>query len=84
MADARRRKREKYHDLVQAGREAGYRTELITIEVGSRGMLCANDFDGLQAAIHAPLKEVTTLCLEVICTTLLELFRMWGSRNSIN
>ena len=34
----------KYHDLVEAGREVGYRTELITIEVGSWGMLCANNF----------------------------------------
>ena len=84
MADARRRKRVKYHDLVEPGRDAGYRTELITIEVGSRRMLCANDFDALRAAIHAPLKAVTTLCLEVIHTTLLESFRIWGSRNSIN
>ena len=45
MAEARRRKRAKYYDLVEAVREAGYRTELITIEVGSRGMLCASDLD---------------------------------------
>ena len=35
MADARARKRAKYYDLVVAGRAAGYRTELITVEVGS-------------------------------------------------
>ena len=37
VADARARKRAKYHDLVEAGRAAGYKTELITVEVGSRG-----------------------------------------------
>ena len=40
MADAQERKRAKYHDLVEAGREAGYRTELLTIEVGL-GVCCA-------------------------------------------
>ena len=39
----------KYHDLVEAGRETGYRTELqlIIIVVGSQGMLCASDSDVL-------------------------------------
>ena len=78
------RKRAKYYDLVEAGREVGYSTELITIEVGSRGMLCAADFDTLRVAINASQKEATALCLEVIRTTLLESFRIWGSRNSIN
>ena len=36
VADARARKRAKYHD---PGRAAGYKMELITLEVGSRGML---------------------------------------------
>ena len=49
VADARRR-RVKYHDLVEAGREAGYRIELITTEVGSWGMLGANEFDALRGS----------------------------------
>ena len=48
VADARARKRAKYHDLVEAGRAAGYKTELITVEVGSRGMLGSSDFDALR------------------------------------
>ena len=84
VADARERKTAKYLDLVEAERGARFKTELITVEVGSRGMLCATDFNILRAAIHAPLKEVTTLCLEVICTTLLESYRIiWCSRNSV-
>ena len=38
-ADARARKRAKYHDLIESGILAGYKTKLITVEVGSRGML---------------------------------------------
>ena len=83
VADARGRKQAKYLDLVEAERGAGFKTELITIEVGSRGMLCATDFNILRAAINALLKEVTTQCLEVIRTTLLESFRIWCSRNCV-
>ena len=82
VADARGRKRAKYHDLEEAGRVAGYKTELITIEVGSRGMVCSADFEILKAAVNATGKDVTNLCLEVIRTTLLESFRIWVSRNS--
>ena len=68
VAEGRGRKRAKYHDLVEAGRAAGYKTTLITIEVGSRGMLAASDFD---TAIRTSLKSTTTLCLDIIRTTLL-------------
>ena len=57
MAGAGVRKRGKYHDLVEAGRAAGYRTELITVEVGSRGMLGDSDFDDLREVIHATRKD---------------------------
>ena len=69
-------------NLEEAGRVAGYKTELITIEVGSRGMVCSADFEILKAAVNATGKDVTNLCLEVIRTTLLESFRIWVSRNS--
>ena len=83
VADARRRKRVKYHDLVEAGRNVSYKTTLITIEVGSRGMLATSDFDDLRAAIQTSLKTTTSLCLDVIRTTLLGSFRIWTSRNYI-
>ena len=78
MADARERKRAKYQDLVEAGRETGYRTELLTVEVGSRGNA---DFEALRAAINASCKDTANLCLLVIRTALLESFRIWCSRN---
>ena len=78
VADARERKRSKYYDLVEAGRAAGYRCELITVEVGSREMLSVADFESLQAAIDAPKREIVNLCLTIIRTTILQSF--WISR----
>lgn len=58
VADARARKRAKYHDPVVAGRAAGYKTQLITTEVGSRGMLGDLDFEDLKKATNASRKEI--------------------------
>ena len=33
----------KYQDLVEAGRAVGYRVKLLTLEVGSRGMILDSD-----------------------------------------
>ena len=82
-AKARDLKRAKYQDLVEAGRAAGYRTELITVEVGSRGMLGSSDLGPLAAAINCNRKDIETLCLIVIRTTLLESFKIWCSRNTV-
>ena len=82
VADAGVRKRGKYYDLVEAGRAAGYRTELITVEVGSRGMLGDSDFDDLREVIHATRKEFTALSILMIRTAVLGSFSIWSSRNS--
>ena len=66
---------------MEAGRAAGYKTKLITVEVGSRGMLDVSDFEALRAAIDVPRKEIVDLFLKIIKTTILESFRIWGSRN---
>ena len=59
VADARARKAAKYHDLVEAGRTAGYRVKLFNLVVGSRGMLGGDaDFDLLEAT-GAPRKVCT-------------------------
>ena len=48
VEDSRIRKQAKYQELVEAGREKGYDTELITLEVGSRGMWSDEDFARLK------------------------------------
>ena len=84
MAEARERKTVKYRDLVEAGRAAGYKTELLTVEVGCRGMLGSSDLEPLAAAINCPRSDIESLCLLVIWTTLLKSFKMWCSRNTIH
>ena len=77
------RKRAKYQDLVEAGRAAGFKTELITVEVGSRGMMDPSDLEPLAAAINCHHKDIETLCLSVIRTTILGSFKIWSSRNTV-
>jgi hypothetical protein len=84
VEEARERKQAKYQDLVEGGKAAGYRSELITIEVGSQGMMGIGDFDSLRAAVNASRKATANLCVEVTRSTLLGSFRIWGSRNSIH
>ena len=83
VADAAQRKKTKYNDLIESARRAGYRSELITIEVGSRGMLSDEDFDTLKRALKVSRKAITSLCLSVITTTITESFTIWCTRNSI-
>ena len=80
VADARVTK---YFDLVEAGRAAGYKTELITVEVGSRGMLDASNFNALREVIKASMKEFTSLTLLTIRTAILGSFDIWSSRNCV-
>ena len=84
VADAKARKRAKYHDLVEAGRAERFKAELLTIEVGSRGMLGVSDFDAMKKAINASRKDYTDLCLQTIRTAILGSFDIWGSRNYIS
>lgn len=61
--DSCRRKRVKYQDLVEAECEAGYRTELITLEVGSRGMETDSDFEMIRATFAVSRKDAVNLAL---------------------
>ena len=82
VADAGARKRGKYQDLVDAVRVAGYRAHLITLEVGSRGMLSLDDLEELKDALQPSTKELTTLCAQAVRASILGSFRIWASRNS--
>ena len=72
VADARERKHSKYHNLMEAGRAAGFRCELISLEVGSRGILSFADLEPIQDALEIPRKDLTNLALMAIRTTILE------------
>ena len=61
----------KQQDLVEVGRAAGYTTELITIEVGSREILGLSDLCDLMSALNCSQNNAANLCLAVIGATLL-------------
>ena len=81
MEDAQQRKQSKYQDLVEASRDAGYTTELITVEVGSRGLVDASSFRPLARVLNVSHKDISNLCIALIRTTLLESHKIWCSRN---
>ena len=83
VADARARKAAKYHDLVEAGRAAGYGVKLLNLVVGSRGMLGDADYNLLREATDAPRKECTSVCLHITRAAILGSFSIWGSRNHV-
>lgn len=59
-------KRAKYHDLVEAERALGYKSELITVEIGSWGMVGISDFTALGNVLDASMKEFSTLTTQAI------------------
>ena len=81
MEDAQQRKQSKYQDLVEANRAAGYTTELITVEVGSRELVDASSFRPLARVLNVSHKDISNLCIANIRTTLLESHKIWYSRN---
>ena len=84
MAEAKKRKKAKYEDLLEAGRAAGYRTELMTVEIGSRGMLAPSDLELLSSVINCSRAVIKSLCLLAIRHVLPEYFKIWCSRNVSN
>ena len=84
VADAAQRKKSKYKELIESAMKAGYRSELITVEVGSRGMLSETDLDSLRTALNVHRKAITNLCLSAITTTIRESFLIWCTRNATN
>ena len=78
---AANRKQEKYLDLQESVERAGYKSHIITIEVGSRGLVNPTGFEKLALAFNikdAQLKHLfTTLSREAILGS----HRIWCSRN---
>ena len=63
VADSRQRKQSKYQDSVEGGKAGGYSTHLLTLEVGSRGMVDVNDFYSLAQALRDSKKDVFSLSM---------------------
>ena len=60
------RKTERYSELLGTCRDAGYKTNLLTLEVGSRGFINIHNFDKLYQSFPATRVKQTALEKEVV------------------
>ena len=83
FADAVRRKTEKYQDLVEACEENGYTTQLLTLEVGSRGFLNMDGFLRLFSIINISKQEKLSFIKSIGREAIISSHKIWVTRNSI-
>ena len=80
---AQTRKLNKYQDLVDAGEASGFTTEVITLEVGSRGFLHLQGFKALfQLLSRCPRRDMWNFLKTVCRVAILQSQRIWTTRNS--
>ena len=87
MADARPRKQNRYAALVNDISDKGYKCELITIEVGSRGLLtkeCAFSLKTLLKLLGIPLKWLHRLKSSLSKTSVLASYVIFYSKYDSN
>ena len=78
---AAERKEEKYEELLTGACNAGYETELITLEVGSRGVINPAGFQHLKTTVNITTSEMSKLTFEVCKRTIEGSYSIWCSRN---
>ncbi len=76
------RKEDRYHDLITEAREAGYRANLITIEMGSRGLPNMAGFQRLRVALNLSTQEFRQLLTDAARQAITGSYKIWCSRNS--
>ena len=64
LGDAAKRKEAKYLDLVSSIKEAGFTTNLLTVEVGSRGLPNVEGWRKLQRVFGLPKRATKDLMTE--------------------
>ena len=79
--EAAQRKTAKYLHLVDEAKARGYRSELITLQVGSRGVPDLPGFEKIAASLSLPHKELVRLLKEVATLALSGSYSIWCSRN---
>ena len=79
---AAERKRLKYEDIISHATTYGYTAKLITLEVGSRGIVNEGGFMQLKDELNIPRKDLTCLLVELATTAIRESYKIWCKRNS--
>ena len=75
------RKQAKYEDLARQARSSGYRTTVLTVQVGSRGVPDHQSFSQLATILGILDKDLTKLLERVVKAALVGSFTIWCSRN---
>ena len=70
-----------YHHLVEQAKARGFRSELITLQVGSRGVPDLPGFENLAASLSLTHKDLVRLLESVATLALAGSFGIWCSRN---
>ena len=78
---AAERKEEKYEELVTGACNTGYETELITLEVGSRGVINPAGFQLLKSTLNCTSREISDLMLQSCKRVIEGSYSIWCSRN---
>ena len=79
---AAERKTTKYEDVVVRARSSGYRGQIITLEVGSRGVIGGGGFSCLRAEFNIKEREMSNLLIKISRTAIEESYKIWCRRNT--
>ena len=81
--EAARRKTVKYLHLVEQAKARGYRSELITLQVGSRGVPDLPGFENLATSLSLPHKDLVRLLESSATLALAGSLSIWCARNKL-
>jgi len=81
--DAAERKEVKYEELITGARTSGYDAELITLEVGSRGVINPAGFKHLRQTLNICSTKMSELLLCTCKRAIEGSYSIWCSRNRI-
>ena len=79
---AAERKTTKYEDVVVRARSSGYRGQIITLEVGSHGIIGGGGFSCLRAEFNIKEREMSNLLIKISRTAIEESYKIWCRRNT--
>ena len=83
FVEAAERKSAKYMDLVEQSHTKGYKTSLLTLQVGSRGVPDLPGFEKLTKILNLSSRELSGLLTDVSRQALVGSFSIWCSRNRL-
>ena len=78
---AANRKEERYLDLVTSAESAGYTAQIITLEVGSRGLVNSTGFDELAKVFKIRKRDLNHLLTNLSRIAILRSHNIWCHRN---